>query len=129
MTLTITPVYAAILAIFFVAMSFYVIVTRAKTDVLVGDGGNLDMLVAIRRHGNLAEYMPFAIVMMALGEIVGLGSAWLHVSGLALIAGRLVHPFGVARENSPLVPRVAGVLSTFAAMLIPGVYILYASFT
>jgi uncharacterized membrane protein YecN with MAPEG domain len=129
MSLAITPLYAAILAVFFIGMSTYVIVTRARTDVLVGDGGNMDMLVAIRRHGNMAEYTPFAILMMALGELSGLGATWLHVAGVALVAGRLVHPFGVAKENSPLAPRVAGVLATFAAMLIPGIYILSAAFT
>lgn len=128
MPFSITPLYAAILALIYIAMSFYVIVTRARTHVLVGDGGNPDLLVAIRRHGNMAEYMPFAILMMALGELSGLGATWLHVSGLALIAGRLMHPFGVTAEKSPLAPRVAGVLSTFAAMLIPGLYILASAF-
>jgi uncharacterized membrane protein YecN with MAPEG domain len=127
MTLSITPLYAAILAIFYIAMSFYVIITRARTHVLVGDGGNPDLLVAIRRHGTMAEYMPFAVVMMALGELSGLGATWLHISGIALIAGRLVHPFGVRAEKSPLAPRVAGVFSTFAAMLIPGLYILVSA--
>ena len=126
MTPTITATYAAILAFFYVAMSFYVIITRAKTDTLLGHGDSIPMLVAMRRHSNLAEYMPFAILMMALAEIMGLGSTWLHVSGLALIAGRLIHPFGVA-EKSPLPPRVVGILATFAAMLIPAVGILFTS--
>ena len=123
MTPTITATYAALLAFFYVAMSFYVIATRARTDTLLGDGDNIDMLVAMRRHGNLAEYMPFAILMMALGESLGLSATWLHVSGIALVAGRLIHPFGVA-EKSPLAPRVAGILLTFAAMLIPAISIL-----
>ena len=119
MTPTITATYAALLAIFFVAMSFYVIITRARTDVLVGDGGNRRMLVAMRRHGNMVEYVPFALLMMGLAEILGLGAVLLHVCGIALIAGRLVHPFGITEENSPLVPRVAGVLATVTAILIP----------
>ena len=119
MTPTITATYAALLAIFFVAMSFYVIITRARTDVLVGDGGNQRMLVAMRRHGNMVEYVPFALLMMGLAEILGLGAVLLHVCGIALIAGRLVHPFGITEENSPLVPRVAGVLATVTAILIP----------
>lgn len=119
MTPVITATYAALVAVFYVAMSFHVIVTRAKTDVLVGDGGNRRMLVAIRRHGNMAEYVPFALLMMALAEILGLGSAWLHVCGIALIAGRLIHPFGVTEKNSPLAPRVVGVLATMTAILIP----------
>ena len=124
MTPTITATYAALLAFFYVAMSFYVIVTRARTDTLLGHDGNIAMLVAMRRHGNLAEYMPFTILMMALGEALGLSATWLHVSGIALVAGRLIHPFGVA-EKSPLAPRVIGVLATFAAMLIPAVSILW----
>lgn len=123
MTPLITATYAAVLAFFYVAMSFYVIATRARTDTLLGDGDNIDMLVAMRRHGNLAEYMPFAILMMALAEILGMGATWLHVSGIALVAGRVIHPFGVAAK-SPLAPRVIGVLATFAAMLIPAVSIL-----
>lgn len=123
MTPTITATYAAVLAFFYVAMSFYVIVTRARTDTLLGHGDSIPMLVAMRRHGNLAEYMPFAILMMALAEILGLGATWLHVSGIALIAGRLIHPFGVA-EKSPLAPRVIGILATFAAMIIPAISIL-----
>ena len=126
MTPTITATYAAVLAVFYVAMSFYVIVTRAKTDTLLGHGDSIPMLVAMRRHGNLAEYMPFAILMMALAEILGLGSTWLHISGIALVAGRLIHPFGVA-EKSPLAPRVVGVLATFAAMLIPAAGILFTA--
>ncbi len=119
MTPTITATYAAALAVFYVAMSAYVITTRAKTDVLVGDGGNLRMLVAMRRHGNMTEYVPFALLMMGLAEMLGLGATWLHVCGIALLAGRIVHPFGIREEAGPLAPRIAGVLATMAAILIP----------
>ena len=123
---TITATYAAVLAFFYVAMSFYVIITRAKTDTLLGHADSIPMLVAMRRHGNLAEYMPFAILIMALAEILGLGATWLHVSGIALVLGRVIHPFGVA-EKSPLAPRVIGVLLTFAAILIPAISILFST--
>ena len=116
MSIPITATFAAILAVYFVAMSSYVIYTRAKTDVLMWDGGNGRMLTAIRRHGNMAEYMPFALLMMAIAEIGGLSPLWLQISGGLLLAGRLIHPFGVA-EKSPLVPRVTGVLLTFAAII------------
>ena len=92
MTPIITATYAAILAVYFVAMSAYVITMRAKTDTLLGPGDNIQMLVAMRRHGNLAEYMPFAILVMALAEALGLSATWLHVAGIALVAGRLIHP-------------------------------------
>ena len=118
MTPTITATYAAVLAVYFVAMSAYVITMRAKTDTLLGPGDDVRMLVAMRRHANLAEYMPFAILIMALAEILGLSATWLHVAGIALLAGRLIHPFGVTAQ-SPLAPRVVGLLATFVAILIP----------
>ena len=124
MTLSITATYAAVLALIFVAMSSYVIATRAKTETLLGAGADPRMLVTIRRHGNMAEYMPFALLMLALAEVSGVGSTWLHASGALLILGRLLHPFGIKSENSPLAPRISGMLATFAAILIPAFAVL-----
>ena len=119
MTPTITAIYAAIHAIFYVAMSTYVITLRAKTNVLVGHPDNMNLLVATRRHSNLSEFIPFAILMMGLSELLGLGSTWLHVAGVALIAGRLIQLFGSKADNSPLARRVTGVLLSLVAILIP----------
>lgn len=127
MTPIITATYAAILAFFFVAMSFYVIITRAKTNILVGHEDNIRMLVAMRRHGNMAEYVPFALLMMGLAEMLGLGTTWLHVCGIALIAGRLIHPFGVNEKKAALAARVAGVLATMTAIVIPAISILFTT--
>ncbi len=129
MTPLITATYAAILAILFVIMSFYVIVTRARTNILVGHEDNMTMLVAMRRHGNMVEYVPFAILMMGLAEMTGLGATWLHVCGLALIAGRLIHPIGVNETKSALAARVAGVLATMVAILVPAGSILLTNLT
>lgn len=123
MTPTITATYAAGLAIFYVAMSAYVTSMRSRTDTMLGAEGSIPMLVAMRRHGNLSEYMPFAILIMALAEITGLGATWLHSAGIALVAGRLIHPFGISATGN-LAPRIVGMLATFAAILIPAFGIL-----
>lgn len=128
MTPTVTATYAAIIAIIYVAMSAYVIATRAKTDVLLGDGGNPTMLLAMRRHGNMAEYAPFALLIMGLAEMLGLGAIWLHVSGTALVAGRLIHPLGLYVGEGSVAPRIAGTLATMAAILIPAISILIQAF-
>ena len=122
----ITGIYAALLAALYIGFSFYVSVTRGRTGVGLGDGGNPAMLVAIRRHGNMGEFVPFALLLMALAEVQGLGGAWLHGAGLLLVAGRLVHPFGIGAEGGIFPARVAGTLATYAAMLLPGVYLLGA---
>lgn len=124
MVLPITSVYAAALAFYFVAFAFHVSFVRARTEVRLGDGGNATMLVAIRRHGNLAEFLPLALVMMALGEAGGLDPFWVHTGGIFLVIGRLVHPFGITEDGGPIAARVVGQLSTYAAILLPAVFVL-----
>ncbi len=124
MTPTITAIFAAIVALIYLAMSAYVITMRAKTNVLLGDGGNPSMLLAMRRHGNMAEYAPFAILMMGLAEMLGLEALWLHISGTLLVVGRLLHPIGLHIAEGNVAPRIAGTLSTLAAILVPSVGIL-----
>ncbi len=129
MTPLLTASYAAAIALFYLAMSAYVIATRARTDVLLGDGGNPAMLLAIRRHGNLSEYAPIALIVMGFAEMLGLGSTWLHAAGLLLLAGRVLHPFGLHAEPGGVAPRIAGTLATMAAILIPSVAIPVLAFT
>lgn len=124
MTVPITATYAAVLAFYFIAWSFHVSFTRARTGVRTGDGGNPTMLTAMRQHGNMAEFMPFALLMMALGEAGGLSALWLHLSGVLLVAGRLIHPFGITDDGGPVAARVVGQLSTYASTLIPAAAIL-----
>ena len=124
MSLPITATYAALLAFFYVAMSFYVIATRARTGINTGDGGNIALIVAMRRHGNMTEYVPYALLMMALAETGGLGAGWLHAAGFLLVGGRLIHPFGIAAEHGNFPARVAGTLASHAAILIPAIAIL-----
>ena len=127
MTPTITATYAAILAVFYIALSFHVSITRGKTGVRLGDGGNPAMLAAMRRHGNMAEFVPFALVLMALAELTGLAAPWLHAAGAVLIAARLVHLFGIAETGGSFPARVAGTLATYGAMLIPAAAILWSA--
>lgn len=119
MTPTVTATYAAILAIFYVAMSFYVIRQRVLTDINIGDGGDPNMLLAMRRHANMAEYVPFALLVMGLAEFLGLGALWLNIAGSALVMGRMLHPLGMHVTEGSIVPRVIGTLATMAAILIP----------
>lgn len=121
MSVQITATYAALVALLYVAFSVYVSVVRGKTGVSTGDGGNPAMLVAIRRHGNFAEYGVLALLLMALAESAGAAPLWLHASGVLLIAGRLVHPFGVGEDGGVFAARVAGMSATYAAILVPAV--------
>lgn len=64
MPLPITALYAAILAIILTALAINVTVHRGKLKVPIGQGDNPTMLRMIRIHGNSAEYIPTALLLM-----------------------------------------------------------------
>ena len=57
--MVVTPLYAGLLAIWFLVLSARVVQGRAGPgSPSLGDGGNPAMLRRIRGHANLAEYVP-----------------------------------------------------------------------
>lgn len=115
--MSITPVYAGLAALLFVFLSARVIGARRTARVGLGDGGNRLLLRRQRAHGNFAEYVPLAIVLMALAELQGTPAPVLHLIGGLLIVGRLVHAYGLSREPEPSLTRVLGMGLTFVALV------------
>ena len=68
MPVSITALYAGLLALIFVALGINVTVHRVKLSVPLGDRGNSQMLRMMRLHGNAAEYIPLAVALMATYE-------------------------------------------------------------
>jgi uncharacterized membrane protein YecN with MAPEG domain len=97
---------------------------RGKYDVSIHAGAHPDLDVAIRRHANWAEHVPFALLLMALLELNGGSSGLLHGLGGALLVCRIVHPFGLKAETmrSPL--RGIGALGTLLVTLIAAIALL-----
>lgn len=117
MQLPITSLYAAILAFMLVGLAVVVIRLRVKTGTSLFDGGHEPLMLAMRRHGNFAEYIPFALLLMALSEIAGVQPWILHTTGILLIAGRVLHCFGLKVESGFVPARVLGMAFTFAAIV------------
>lgn len=114
--MTITPIYAALAAFFFMFLSFRVIRIRRRERVGLGDGNNRALRRAIRVQGNFAEYAPIALLLMALVEIQGAPLWALNLLGSAFLAGRIIHVLGFGREPERLPLRVAGMVITFGAI-------------
>ena len=64
----ITGGYAALLALLYLALSGLVIRQRLRHGVPIGLGEAEGLLRASRAHGNFAEYVPFALVLILLLE-------------------------------------------------------------
>ncbi|MEM7221526.1 MAG: MAPEG family protein [Pseudomonadota bacterium] len=115
--MTITPIYAGLATLIFVALSFRVIRARRGAGVALGDGGDSHLRRCQRVHGNFAEYVPLALLLMALAELQGTSGWLINAIGLALIAGRLIHAYGVSQEPETIPIRVAGMSLTFVALI------------
>ncbi len=125
--MTITPIYAALLALMFVALSVRVIGARRSALVSLGDGGNRILLRRLRVHANFAEYVPLTLILMMLAEQQATPRAIIHGLGALLLTGRLVHAIGVSREPEKIWQRVTGMSLTFTALIAGSVVNLVAA--
>lgn len=108
--LTITPLYLALAGLLFVYLSINVIRARFKHRVSVGDGGNKELIKAMRVHANFAEYAPIAFLLVAVVELQG-GPAWLvHALGFGVLAARVAHAVGFGSTPQIVLLRRGGIL-------------------
>ena len=120
--LPITLFFAAILILLSVPMAVAVGLRRAKTGILLLDGGDEDLLKRMRAHGNFIEYVPLALIGLAGAELSGLPS-WLLVGcGVVLLAGRLIH-YAALRGSAAGAGRTlgAGLTSLVLVVLAAGI--------
>lgn len=115
--LPVTGLYAGLLALYFVWLATRVIKARRVHRVALGTPHRL-VERAARAHGNFAEYVPFALLLMALCEINGLPDWGLHVLGTVLLAGRVLHATGISQEPENFRWRVLGMSLTFTMMVV-----------
>jgi len=121
----ITPVYAAILALIFVFLSFRTLRLRHQYQVAIGTGENKTLARAARVHSNFAEYVPIALILIYFLESETDASIWIHVLCIALIAGRLSHAYGVSQLKEYFRFRVAGMVLTLACLISASLWLLF----
>lgn len=112
----VTPVYAAVLALIFIALSVRTLRLRRRLNIAVGDKNDLQMLRSMRVHANFAEYVPLSILLIYMYE-AGNGMIHLvHALCVGLIVGRLAHAYGVGRIDEDYRFRVFGMALTFTVL-------------
>lgn len=114
----ITALYAGLLAFLFVFLAVRVIRIRRRAKVALGDGGNPELLRAIRVQANCAEYVPMALLLLALAESVKTPAPLLHLVGAVLCVGRVVHAYGISQMQENFAFRVTGMATTFTVLLV-----------
>jgi uncharacterized membrane protein YecN with MAPEG domain len=114
----VTASYAALFGLLFVGLSVRTLRLRGKLGIAIGDAGNQQMLRVIRVHSNFAEYVPLALLLIYFTEVQGASARFIHGVCLCLLAGRLLHAYGVSQVNEQLGFRVVGMAMTLGAILV-----------
>jgi len=113
--MVVTPLYAGVLALFFLVLSLRVIQYRQR-GIPLGDGGDPEMLRLIRGHANFAEYVPLILLMMGFLEVGHTSIYVLHALGIALIVSRFLHGYALSFTDRFRFGRVWGAGLTFTVL-------------
>ncbi len=124
MAVAVTPIYAALLTLLFLALSVHVVFGRFAAKVSVGDGDDEDLRKRMRVQANCAEYAPIGIVLLLIVELQGAPSWVLHLLGLMLLAGRVMHAYGFGSTPQIMPLRKWGMRLTLLMLLLSAIGLL-----
>jgi uncharacterized protein len=126
--MVVTPLYAAVLVLWFIVLGLRVISRRRSARVSLGDGGNAPLQRAIRAHANFAEYVPLALLLLAILEASRFSIYLLHVIGIVLVLARLLHGYALAFTAEFRFGRTWGAALTVAVLFVEAVLCLYQAY-
>ncbi|ODC03058.1 glutathione metabolism protein [Terasakiispira papahanaumokuakeensis] len=122
----VTPIYAALLGLLLILLSFRVIKVRRRALVAVGTGDDPELLRATRVQGNFTEYVPLTLLLIWMLETQGAASpVFIHVLGVALLVGRCLHAYGVSQTQENLKLRISGMMMTFSVLMVSALSLLW----
>lgn len=118
MPLAITALYALLLTLIGSYLAFRAGSLRGKTGISIWYGDNQQLALEMRRHGNFVEFVPLALILMAIVELNGISPWVLHVAGVMLVVSRVLHPMGLDADSMSNPLRGIGAGGTLLASLV-----------
>ena len=124
----VTPLYAGLLALWFLLLTLRVVQERHRTHIALGDGGDATLARRIRGQANFAEYVPLALLLLAILELSRFSIYVIHALGIALLVSRLLHGYAFAFRTQFRFGVFWGVLLTVVVLAIEAVLCLYQAY-
>ena len=121
----VTAFYAGLLALAYASLSVIVIRTRHRRSISLGHGDCAEMEHRMRAHGNFAEYIPLALLLLGLLEAQRAPWWLLHGLGVTLLLGRVLHASAFLRNQGRGNTRVAGMALTLNSICVSALALLY----
>ena len=128
MSLEITSLTAGLLALLYLVLSILVIKFRMKERETLDVPDGL-IRRTVRAHGNFAEYVPIAVILMALVELQGeLSEHWLIAIAGVFILGRVAHAYSIVvfeERYKTMRFRQVAMMATFIPMAILALLLIF----
>jgi uncharacterized membrane protein YecN with MAPEG domain len=122
--MTITGLYASLLFFLYFKLTRNVINLRKKNNIVLGDGKNQLLQMAMRAHGNFIEYVPMGLILMGALEFNKMNKLIVFVLGAFFLAGRIYHAASLQKEIN-INFRIRGMkLTLYSMALMAGLNIL-----
>lgn len=99
---------------------------RTKEKVMIGDGGNENVIRRMRAHANFTEFTPFILILIGAIELATGTSTWLWAVSSLYLVGRLLHAFGM---DGFMPGRMIGTIITMLSLVGLGGYAIYLAHT
>ena len=122
----VTPLYAGLLGLLLVVLAFNISRYRVGLKISFGDGGHPGLKRAVRAHANLTENAPLALILLLAVEVQGFSAPVVHALGGTLVIGRLLHAFGLSRNEGASAGRAVGILLTWVMILVASLLAIYS---
>lgn len=122
--ITLTAAGAAALINLWLAIRVGQVRTREK--VMIGDGGNENVIRRMRAHANFVEFTPFILILIGAIELATGTSTWLWAVSSLFLVGRLLHAFGM---DGFMPGRMIGTIITMLSLVGLGGYAIYVAHT
>lgn len=122
----ITLTYGGVLGIVYIYLSWNVAMGRKRAGAGLGHGGDEALQRDIRIHGNFAEYVPFALLLIGMLEAAHGPALLIRWLGGMLVVARLLHIWGLRQSAGTSFGRVSGAILTWLTILVAsgmGLYI------
>jgi uncharacterized membrane protein YecN with MAPEG domain len=113
----VTAFYAGLIGLLLLAAAVPISRLRHSRGISLGDGGDKDLARAIRAHANLVEWGVPAIILLLVAELCRASPVLLHLCGLVLVVGRLLHALGMWRVAGFGQGRFIGTALTWVVIL------------
>ncbi|MDX1500507.1 MAG: MAPEG family protein [Woeseiaceae bacterium] len=127
MQVPVTALYAGLLAIFALALSFRAGTFRGKAGVsiLYGEPPNMELAERVRVHQNFLEYVPLAVILMGVIELNGGAAIFLHLIGIGLLVARVAHAAGLKHDRMDHPGRAIGAGGTALLTVVAALYAIW----